>query len=112
MMGQGDPEEMTQMGLTIVLAMLVMTALLLPFVMAIWFAAPLVVFHERGAVQAMKESFFGCLKNIIPFLLYGLIFFVFMVAATIPLGLGWLVVGPMLAASVYTGYRDIFLQPR
>ena len=112
MMGQGDPEEMAQAGLTVVLAMLVMTALLLPFVMAIWFAAPLVVFHERGAVQAMKESFSGCLKNIIPFLLYGIIFFVFMVAATIPLGLGWLVVGPMLAASVYTGYRDIFLQPR
>jgi len=30
------------------------------------------------------------------------------VLAAIPLGLGWLVLGPVLAASFYTSYKDIF----
>ena len=112
MMGQSDPEAMQALGMTFVLAMLIMMALLLPLVMAVWLAAPLVVFHEEGAVEAMKGSFSGCLKNILPFLAYGVILFLLMIVATVPLGLGWLVLGPVMAASVYTSYRDIFLKPK
>lgn len=92
----------------ILLASLVMMALMIPVLMAVWFAAPLVVFHERGAVDALKESFAGCLKNIVPFLVYGVIFLVLGIVASIPLALGWLVLGPMAAASIYTAYRDIY----
>ena len=112
MMGGGDPQEMAAMGMTMVLAMLVMFALLLPVIMAIWFAAPLVVFHEHGALEAMKGSFAGCLKNILPFLWYSVVFTVLAVIATLPLMLGWLALGPVLAASIYTAYRDIYLKPR
>jgi len=112
MMGAGDPQEVAAMGMTIVLAVLIMFALLLPAVMAIWLAAPLVVFHEHGAVEAMKGSFAGCLKNILPFLVYSVVLFVFAIAATLPLMLGWLVLGPVFAASVYASYRDIYLKPR
>lgn len=112
MMGQGDPQQMQAMGLTMVLAMLIMFALLLPVVMAIWLAPPLVVFHDQGAIEAMKGSFFGCLKNVLPFLVYGIVLFVFSILATIPLGLGWLVLGPVFAASIYASYRDIYLRPR
>jgi uncharacterized membrane protein len=112
MMGQADPQAVAAMGMTMVLAMLIMAALLLPVVMMIWFAAPLVVFHEHGAVEAMKASFTGCLKNILPFLWYSVIFVVLAVIASIPLMLGWLALGPVLAASIYTAYRDIYLKPR
>jgi uncharacterized membrane protein len=112
MMGQADPQSVEAMGMTFVLAMLVMLALLLPLVMAIWLAAPLVVFHEQGAIEAMKGSFFGCLKNMLPFLWYGVVFFLLAIVATIPLGLGWLALGPVLGASIYTAYRDIYLKPR
>ena len=111
MMG-GDQAEMQALGMTMVLAMLVMFALLLPLIMAIWFAAPLVLFHDHGALDAMKGSFAGCMRNILPFLWYGVLFFLLSIVATIPLGLGWLVLGPVLAASVYTSYRDIYLKPR
>jgi hypothetical protein len=30
------------------------------------------------------------------------------IVATIPLALGWLVLGPVLAATMYASYRDIF----
>lgn len=112
MLGGGDPQAMGAMGMTMVLAMLVMFALLLPVIMAVWLAAPLVVFHEHGALDAMKASFSGCLKNILPFLLYGVVLMVFSILASLPLLLGWLVLGPVFAASIYTSYRDIFLKPR
>jgi uncharacterized membrane protein len=112
MMGGGDAQAMAAMGMTMVLAMLVMFALLLPAIMAIWFAAPLVVFHEHGAFDAMKASFAGCLKNILPFLLYGVVLMVLAIIASLPLLLGWLALGPVLAASIYTSYRDIYLKPR
>ena len=35
-----------------------------------------------------------------------------MIVATLPLMLGWLALGPVLAASIYTAYRDIYLKPR
>jgi hypothetical protein len=95
-------------ALTLVLAFLIMLGLLVPVIMAIWFAPPLVMFHGRGAVQAMQESFLGCLKNVVPFLLYGIVTLVFSMLATMPLMLGWLVLGPVLAASAYTSYKDIF----
>jgi uncharacterized membrane protein len=56
----------------------------------------------------MKASFMGCLKNILPFLVYGVIMFGLAIVASIPLALGWLVLGPMTIASVYTAYRDIY----
>lgn len=95
--------------MTLLLAALVMLALMLPVVMAVWFAAPLVVFHDKGAVEAMQESFTGCLRNVVPFLVYGVVMLALSLIATIPLGLGWLVLGPVLAASLYTSYKDIYL---
>lgn len=96
-------------ALTVLLAFLIMLALLLPVIMAVWFAPALVMFHDKPAVEAMKESFAGCLRNIVPFLVYGVVMMVFGVIASIPLGLGWLVLGPVLCTSFYTSYKDIYL---
>ncbi|MDH3318866.1 MAG: BPSS1780 family membrane protein [Betaproteobacteria bacterium] len=108
--GRPGPGVGPQAQMTMALPFLVMMALLLPLFMALWFAPPLVAFHERGPVEAMKESFTGCLKNIVPFLVYGLIGLVLSILASIPFGLGWLVLGPVLIASVYASYRDIYLE--
>jgi uncharacterized membrane protein len=59
----------------------------------------------------MKASFTGCLRNIVPFLVYGVIGFVLMVLASVPVLLGWLVLGPVMVASIYTAYRDIYFTP-
>jgi uncharacterized membrane protein len=104
----GDPAATAGALASMALALLVMMALMIPVAMAVWFAAPLVVFHGRGALEAMKESFSGCLKNIVAFLLYGVILLVAVIVASIPMGLGWLVLGPVMAASVYTAYRNIY----
>jgi uncharacterized membrane protein len=56
----------------------------------------------------MKASFIACLKTIVPFLVYSVIALLLALIASIPFGLGWLVLGPVMAASLYTSYRDIF----
>jgi uncharacterized membrane protein len=106
---QTDPAAVLAAAMTLLLAALIMLALMLPVVMAIWFAPPLAVFHQLGAIEALKSSFTGCLKNILPFLVYGVILLGLSIVASIPFGLGWLVLGPVVAASIYTAYRDIFL---
>jgi uncharacterized membrane protein len=103
-----SPEAVMALGATLLLAILIFMALLVPLLMAIWFAPPLVVFHDLGAVAAMKASFVGCLRNMMPFLLYGIVLLVASIVASIPLMLGWLILGPVTAASIYTGYRDIY----
>jgi uncharacterized membrane protein len=103
--GAGDP---TIAPTTVLLVVLLALALMMPVVMAIWFAPQLVLFQGYGAVQSMRESFFACLKNIMPFLVYGAAALLLFLLATIPLLLGWLVLSPVLAATLYTSYRDAF----
>ena len=111
--GEADPAMVAAMGgIGVLLGVLIVLALMLPLVMAIWFAPTLVVFHEMGALDSMKMSFAACLKNILPFLLYGVIFFALAIVATLPLLLGWLALGPVISITVYTTYRDIFFKPR
>lgn len=108
MLGGATPGELASMGVALLLAVLIMFALMLPLVMAVWYAPALVVLNEMGAGEAMKASFFGCLKNMLPFLLYGILLTVAGVIASVPFLLGWLVLGPVLVASIYTSYRDIY----
>jgi len=108
LMNASSPEHAIALGVKFLLAVLLILALMLPLFMAIWFAPPLVVFQGLGAIEAMKASFTGCLRNVMPFLLYGVVLLIFGVLASIPAGLGWLVLLPVTAASVYTAYRDIY----
>jgi uncharacterized membrane protein len=108
---EGDPQQLLSAAATIALAGLIMLALMVPLAMATWFAPALIVFHpELGAWRAMQASFAGCVKNMLPFLLYGVIVLVASAIASVPLLLGWLVLGPVLFASLYTGYRDIYFE--
>ena len=98
------------LGPGLILAILIGVALVIPLAMAYWFAPVLVALNGLPAIEAMKMSFWGCLKNILPFLVYGLVALEAAIVATIPLALGWLVLGPVLAATMYASYRDIFYQ--
>lgn len=105
MSGAGmGPEVMSALMLPILLGM----AAIIPLVMAYWFAPALVALNDISAIAAMKLSFMGCLRNLLPFLLYGLILTLLFAIGTIPFGLGLLIVIPMMLASMYTAYRDIF----
>jgi uncharacterized membrane protein len=97
-------------GVGVLLGVLVAMLLWIPLLMAYWFAPALVSINGLGALDAMKASFSGCLKNMMPFLVYGMAGFVLLILACIPIFLGLLIVVPIFMASIYTGYRDIYYQ--
>ena len=91
------------------LTMLFSLLLSVPLLMAIWFAPALVFFSNMPPVDALKASFNACLKNTLPFLVYGLILMVLSFFAALPLGLGFLLLIPVVTGSVYVSYRDVFV---
>ena len=105
-----NPEQIAGMGMTIALAVLVALAISIPVYMLVWFAAPLIVLADEDVGTALKSSFAACLKNLVPFLVWGVMTLLLGILAMIPIMLGWLLLGPVLMVSVYTGYRDIFYE--
>jgi hypothetical protein len=92
----------------------------LPLLMLIWFAPLLVVFEGLAPLPAMKLSFVACLKNTLPFLVYGAVILALWFVLSLPAVLGppgallmLTLLGasiPVLFCSVYASYRDIFAQ--
>jgi uncharacterized membrane protein len=97
-------------GMSILVGVLVMLLLLVPLLMAYWFAPALVILHNMAPLGAMKASFSGCLRNLIPFLVYGLVMMLACIVAVIPFGLGMLVWVPVAITSTYAAYRAIFTE--
>lgn len=95
----------------LLLGTLVCSLLFVPVMAAYWFAPMLVVLHGMKPVDAMRESLFACFRNVLSFLLYGLVMLVLLIVAVIPVGLGLLVWVPLLMASTYASYRGVFTEP-
>jgi len=92
------------------IAILLGALLFIPLLMCFLFAPALVILDGRTAIDAMKLSFAGCVKNMLPFSLYGVTGLALMSLGMIPLGLGLLVVWPTLTAALYVAYRDIYFR--
>lgn len=103
-----DPVLIREMLAFVSLVVLIALALYLPLIMAMWFAPALVMLQDVSAVRAMQLSFMACLLNIVPYLIYGILALVLMILAAIPFGLGFLVLFPVITASIYAAWREIF----
>lgn len=105
-----DPSQLENAAVlqTVVLPVLVVMLLAIPLAMAMFFAPALVALNDVPVLRAFKLSFLACLKNILPFLVFGLAAMLMVLVGALPFGLGLLVVMPILTIAVYTAYRDIF----
>lgn len=92
----------------VTLAMLVGMAVSVPLMMMIWFAPMLVIFRGLQAKIAMRLSFYACLRNMLPFLVFGGIFLAMAFLSVLTLGLGLMLMIPMMFTSSYACYMDIF----
>jgi uncharacterized membrane protein len=104
----GAAVEPSAYGAGALLGGLVVLALVIPVNMALWFCPALVMLQDQTAIRAIKQSFKACLRNLVPFLIYGAVLLVLGFIASIPFALGWLVLGPVILGSVYAAYRDIY----
>jgi hypothetical protein len=130
-LSSNDPEIVAAaMGPGLILFFLIAMLFLVPLLMLYWFAPALVALDGMSAVEAMRVSFFGCLKNIVPFLVYGLGWFVILVAFSLLFGLLtallgavaetlavvvalllvplMLVFAAVVLLSIYAAYHDVF----
>lgn len=93
----------------IALPMLVGLLLLVPVQMALWFAPPLLMFNKSmSVIDAIKWSFYACIANVIPFLIYGLVLTGLFMLLPFTLFLGMIVLIPVMLLTIYTSYQAIF----
>lgn len=105
-----DPVQLEQAVRHFMLVGALLMSMLIPLLMAFWFAPALVLFDRMTATQAMKASFTACLRNIWPFSLFGVAGSLLFLLGALPFGLGLLAVIPVLfGTSIYAAYRDIFV---
>jgi uncharacterized membrane protein len=86
----GSIRAITGTGFLAILLILVIASV---FAMLNWFAPALVVLRGATAVEAMKLSFFACLRNWVPFLVYGAIGIGIAIAIVIAVGVAGIAVG-------------------
>jgi hypothetical protein len=110
-----DPEILMQAVGPAMVALLAAMILSVPLTMAVWFAPLLVVFGNEKPAPALRYSFIACLRNMLPFLVYGLIVLVPLILLMAPFDLanmernpGLWVVALLVLPSIYTSYRDLF----
>jgi hypothetical protein len=108
--GGMNPDPVTFMSTKFLLAFLIGLAVMLPVVFATYLAPQLIVLHDQPAIDAMKMSLAGTMKNILPGIVFSLCATLLVVVSMIPLLLGLLITGPILAITTYTVYRDIFVE--
>lgn len=89
-------------------AMMVGMSLYFVLVMAMQFAPALVLFKQASPVEALNGSLKACLANLMPLSVYGAVMLLLALLATMPMMLGWLILLPVMIATIYTAYCDLF----
>ncbi len=104
-----DESELMDVMSSFLTSSLIALALSIPLMMASWFSPLLIVFHDIPPVVALQRSFFACLKNFIPFQVYGIVFILLSLLSMATYGLGFIALIPVMFTSIYASYKDIFL---
>lgn len=107
--GMGTFMGDAQGGVSLVVVLIGLVALFcyIPLIMCMWLAPILILFHDMPAWAAMKLSFKACIKNILPFIVLGLLLLVASIVAIIPFGLGMLVFVPVAMITSYSAYKQM-----
>jgi len=90
------------------IALLIILVIGFLIVMVQFYGIPLVMLAGQNAWPAAQDSVAACWINMLPMLVFGLIYLVLAVAAAIPFGLGFLVLGPVTVCAVFASYQDVF----
>ncbi len=109
LLGGGDQQMlMTGIGMGLLLALLIDSLISLLWIMALFYAVPLVMFTGARPAAALKSSIEACTVNAMPLLVIGVLWLLLALLAALPLMLGYLVLVPVSIGAIYASYRDIF----
>lgn len=103
-----NAQNLSSLGLMMTIPMmLVAVIILVPIMMIMAYSPLLVFFHDMSVFGAIKFSLSACLRNILPFLLFGVVIIVIFAIAALPFGLGSIVASPLYHAACYISYRQV-----
>ena len=109
LMGEMSPGAMSSGAIgTIVLLSIASAVIFIPITNAVWLASGLTALDGAGALDALRRAFGATFRNILAVIVLVLITFVLAIVATIPFGLGWLVLGPVILLVIYAQFEDLF----
>ena len=101
-----DPATMMTTGMSISMLLIMLVAMLIA--MGFVYATPLVMLDGLSPVESIKTSFSACVQNILPLLVFGIIYILIAIIAMIPFGLGMLILIPVTFLAMYCSYKSIF----
>ncbi len=111
MAGGAEPDVEQLMALlltpTNLVVLLVMIVVQIVISFGFFFAVGLITFRDEKPVAAFVTGARAAFGNIIPLVVFGLIYAVFSVLAAIPFMLGFLVLLPVALIAGYCAYRDV-----
>ncbi len=103
-----DPEALEQQLEVMGGPILIAAALMIPLMMASWFSIVLIALHNLSVGDALRLSFLGCLRNLLPMFVFSLALSILFFIGVLAFIVGVLVMYPIMFISTYTAYRDIF----
>jgi uncharacterized membrane protein len=104
--GNVDPAEIMTAGMGISMLLIILVALVI--MMGFIYSTQLVMLDNMAPIESIKASYAACFKNILPLLVFGLIYFLLAIVAAIPLFLGFLILIPVSFTALYCSYKSIF----
>jgi uncharacterized membrane protein len=109
--GKFDPQMFTKLfGLIFVVALI---AIILTLIITVFttFVYPLIAERNLSGMQALSASFRGGLSNILPLIGFIILQFLMVMAGALFCLVGILFVAPLLYASIFAAYRNVFGGP-
>ncbi len=104
----GDPQAMLQAFSEAGMAFPIFMIVSFVLETCVMFASMLIVFRGVAPIPALLAALRAIFHNVLPLFAYGVLLIPFAVLASLPLMLGWLVLLPVIIASQYAIYRDMF----
>lgn len=83
-------------------------AFIIIYIMAMIYAIPLMLFAKQGIKQALILSLKASVSNVLPMFVASIIYFLLIIIAIIPFGLGFFILVPVTFGSLYVSYKDIY----
>lgn len=104
--GEFDPQTMMTSGMAFSMLLVFLTGAIIMF--GFIYATPLVMLDNSPPFEAIKASYSAGFKNVLPLLVFGLVYLLLAIVAAIPFGLGFLLLIPVSMLALYCSYKSIF----
>ncbi len=106
--GPGMGMGLAKLGVAALLGSLLGLVAVSLYMLAWWFAPSLVALNRAPPIDALKASIGACFANLGALTVFGLVFIGLAIVATIPMGLGWIVLLPVMIGATYASWREVF----